>query len=40
MGAYQTAWIGTGLTAIPPILLFLLLARIDARTAKAAPAAA
>ena len=27
MGAYATAWIGTGLTAIPPILLVLLLAR-------------
>ncbi len=26
MGAYATAWIGTGLTAIPPILLVLLLA--------------
>jgi PAT family beta-lactamase induction signal transducer AmpG len=26
MGAYATAWIGTGLTAIPPILLMLLLA--------------
>jgi hypothetical protein len=37
MGAYATAWIGTGLTAIPPILLVLLLARRDAR-AKAAPA--
>jgi len=27
MGAYATAWIGTGLTAIPPILLVLLLAK-------------
>jgi PAT family beta-lactamase induction signal transducer AmpG len=27
MGAYATAWIGTGLTAIPPVLLVLLLAR-------------
>jgi MFS transporter, PAT family, beta-lactamase induction signal transducer AmpG len=27
MSAYATAWIGTGLTAIPPILLVLLLAR-------------
>jgi PAT family beta-lactamase induction signal transducer AmpG len=38
MGAYATAWIGTGLTAIPPILLVLLLARLDARTAKVVPA--
>lgn len=29
MGAYVTAWIGTALTAIPPILLFLLLARMS-----------
>jgi len=29
MGAYATAWIGTGLTAIPPILLVLLLARLS-----------
>ncbi len=29
MGAYTTAWIGTGLTAIPPILLMLLLARLS-----------
>jgi PAT family beta-lactamase induction signal transducer AmpG len=29
VGAYQIAWIGTGLTAIAPILLFLLLARIQ-----------
>ena len=29
MGAYATAWIGTGLTAIPPILLVLLLARLE-----------
>jgi MFS transporter, PAT family, beta-lactamase induction signal transducer AmpG len=28
MGAYATAWIGTGLTAIPPILLVLLLAKL------------
>ncbi|MFL5296245.1 MAG: AmpG family muropeptide MFS transporter [Phenylobacterium sp.] len=33
MGAYQIAWIGTGLTAIPPILLVLWLARLN--TAKA-----
>jgi PAT family beta-lactamase induction signal transducer AmpG len=38
MGAYATAWIGTGLTAIPPILLVLLLAHIARRTP--APAAA
>ena len=31
MGAYATAWIGTGLTAIPPILLVLLLARLQSR---------
>ncbi len=36
MGAYAVAWIGTGLTAIPPILLVLLLAH---RT-RQAPAAA
>lgn len=29
MGAYATAWIFTGLTAIPPILLVLLLARLS-----------
>ena len=29
MGAYAMAWIGTGLTAIPPILLILLLARLS-----------
>ena len=29
MGAYATAWVGTGLTAIPPILLVLLLARLS-----------
>jgi PAT family beta-lactamase induction signal transducer AmpG len=39
MGAYATAWIGTGLTAIPPILLVLLLAWIQRRAAPApAPA--
>jgi PAT family beta-lactamase induction signal transducer AmpG len=32
MGAYATAWIGTGLTAIPPILLVLLLAHRSRRT--------
>jgi PAT family beta-lactamase induction signal transducer AmpG len=31
MGAYATAWIATGLTAIPPILLVLLLARLQSR---------
>ncbi len=31
MGAYATAWIGTGLTAIPPILLVLLLAHLGRR---------
>jgi len=31
MGAYAMAWIGTGLTAIPPILLVLLLARLQSR---------
>ncbi len=36
MSAYATAWIGTGLTAIPPILLVLLLARLQrTRTAPA-----
>ena len=34
MGAYAIAWIGTGLTAIPPILLVLLLAH---RTRRAPP---
>lgn len=38
MGAYATAWIATGLTAIPPILLVLLLARLS-RPAPAAAAA-
>jgi PAT family beta-lactamase induction signal transducer AmpG len=39
MGAYATAWIGTGLTAIPPILLVLLLARLTHRKeARLAPA--
>ena len=33
MGAYATAWIGTGLTAIPPILLVLLLAHRSRATA-------
>jgi PAT family beta-lactamase induction signal transducer AmpG len=36
MGAYATAWIGTGLTAIPPILLVLLLARLSRPKAEAA----
>ena len=36
MGAYAIAWVGTGLTAIPPILLVLLLARLS--RARAAPA--
>lgn len=36
MGAYATAWIGTGLTAIPPILLVLLLARLSRPRADAA----
>ena len=31
IGAYQLAWIGTGLTAIPPMLLFLLLAHLQGR---------
>lgn len=31
MGAYAISFIGTALTAIPPIVLFLLLARIQAR---------
>jgi PAT family beta-lactamase induction signal transducer AmpG len=38
MNAYATAWIGTGLTAIPPILLVLLLARLQSRRDAAAPA--
>jgi PAT family beta-lactamase induction signal transducer AmpG len=36
MGAYATAWIGTGLTAVPPILLVVLLWRAQARRAAAA----
>jgi len=40
MGAYATAWIGTGLTAIPPILLVLLLARLSRPRDEAPPAAA
>ena len=40
IGAYQLAWVGTGLTAIPPILLFLLLARLHARPGAAEPAPA
>ncbi len=31
LGAYDIAFIGTGLTALPPILLFLLLSRFAAR---------
>jgi PAT family beta-lactamase induction signal transducer AmpG len=31
MGAYALAWIGTGLTAIPPILLVLWLAHLQSR---------
>jgi PAT family beta-lactamase induction signal transducer AmpG len=34
LGAYATAFIGTGLTAIPPILLIVLLARHDGRAAR------
>ena len=40
LGAYAIAFIGTGLTAIPPALLFLWLGRIHRRTAEPAPAAA
>jgi hypothetical protein len=29
MGAYATAWIFTGLTAIPPIVLMLVLGRLS-----------
>jgi PAT family beta-lactamase induction signal transducer AmpG len=39
MGAYATSWIFTGLTAIPPILLFLLLARYQRRRDEAAASA-
>jgi PAT family beta-lactamase induction signal transducer AmpG len=38
MGAYQLAWVGTGLTAIPPILLFLWLAQVHRRRALQAAA--
>jgi PAT family beta-lactamase induction signal transducer AmpG len=39
MGAYALAFVGTGLTAIPPILLFLAIARLSRPTrAVAAPA--
>lgn len=34
LGAYATAFIGTGLTAIPPILLLLLLSRFHGRAAR------
>lgn len=37
LGAYAVGFVGTGLLAIPPLLLFLLLARLH-RTAGAAPA--
>ena len=41
LGAYATAFIGTGLLAIPPLVLFLLLGRIHARpAAEPQPAAA
>ncbi|WP_293906575.1 MFS transporter [Phenylobacterium sp.] len=36
LGAYATSFVGTGLTAIPPILLFLLLAQRTVRAARAA----
>lgn len=39
LGAYGLAFIGTGLTAIPPILLFLLLARLHANSSAARAAA-
>ena len=39
MGAYATAWIATGLTAIPPVLLVLLLAYRQRRASTAAVAA-
>jgi len=38
IGAYQAAFVATGLTALPPILLFLLLARLQARRPSAATA--
>jgi PAT family beta-lactamase induction signal transducer AmpG len=34
IGAYEIAWVFTGLTAVPPILLFLLLARIQNRRSR------
>jgi len=42
IGAYQVAWVATGLTAIPPMLLFLWLGRIHKgrRQREAAAAAA
>jgi MFS transporter, PAT family, beta-lactamase induction signal transducer AmpG len=36
LGAYATAFVGTGLTAIPPFLLFLLLWRMQRRAPKQA----
>jgi PAT family beta-lactamase induction signal transducer AmpG len=39
LGAYATAFIGTALTAIPPILLFALLAWLHARPAREGQAA-
>jgi len=39
LGAYQIAWVGTGSTALAPILLFLLLARIHSGRDRRAAAA-
>jgi PAT family beta-lactamase induction signal transducer AmpG len=38
LGAYAVAFIGTGLTAIPPILLFLLIHQLDRRRRRGAAA--
>ncbi|THD74352.1 MAG: MFS transporter [Phenylobacterium sp.] len=40
LGAYGLAFVGTGLTAIPPIILFAILGHLHARQGRAAPAAA
>jgi MFS transporter, PAT family, beta-lactamase induction signal transducer AmpG len=40
LGAYATAFVATGALAIPPLILFIILARLHARQAAATPVAA
>jgi len=40
LGAYATCFVATGAMAIPPLILFIILARLHARQAALAPAAA